>query len=227
MHNDGEIVISGDGSPTLISPHFHSSYHSINGSVTESEVVFIQAGLHYLQERSFHTIKVFEMGFGTGLNALLSLKWGRDHLIKLEYHSIEAYPISLPLAHQLNYGQLYDLTPEYSCLHEAAWNTVVEISPEFRLHKHLGLLENFESKLSFDVIFYDAFSPTDQPNLWDEFMMTKMYNLLENEGILVSYCAKGSFKRALKSSGFIVENLPGPPGKREITRAIKKAKPKF
>jgi tRNA U34 5-methylaminomethyl-2-thiouridine-forming methyltransferase MnmC len=221
MHNDGAIVVSGDGSHTLISPHFNTSYHSLNGSVTESQIVFIQSGLDYLKSKSFDDIKVFEMGFGTGLNALLSLIWARTNHIKIEYHSIEAYPISSALAMQLNYGQIYNADADYIHLHQADWNHSCHIDPNFTIHKYRCMMEEFESLAKFDVIYYDAFSPTDQPNLWDEGMMCKMYQLLLDDGILVTYCAKGSFKRALKSAGFNVENLPGPPGKREITRAVK------
>ena len=215
-----QIIESEDGSHTLISPVFNASYHSTKGAITESKVVFINAGLEYFKSTE-DKIAIFEMGFGTGLNAFLSCLWAVENQKELIYHTIEAYPINVELAQKLNYGSLGGNDSLFQCLHTCPWETEQKIVPNFSFNKHQGFIENLETFCTYDVIYFDAFAPDDQPTLWEESMLKKMYNLLNHNGILVSYCAKGSFKRTLKDVGFRIENLPGPPGKREITRAIK------
>lgn len=208
----------------MYSAHFDATYHSIHGAVIESDHVFIKNGLLFQFENlNQHELHILEMGFGTGLNAFLTYITSKNLQLKINYHSIEAFPVLTNDALTLNYSESYSEEEQYFFrkLHECEWNKDVHISDNFNLHKHQCLLDNFKSDLKFDVIYYDAFSPTDQPELWTTDVFKKMYDLLTDKGILVTYCAQGQMKRNMKEAGFLVKPLPGPPGKREMTRAIK------
>jgi tRNA U34 5-methylaminomethyl-2-thiouridine-forming methyltransferase MnmC len=222
MPEQPEVFLSGDGSHTLISNVFQSSYHSKHGAITESNVVFIQAGLDFLLANKYEKIRVFEMGFGTGLNALLTCQWATQHNVQLYYHTVEAFPINIDIVKELNYGKLCQNELGFQKLHQTSWDQIHVISENFMLQKYLSKIEDIEITEKFDIIFYDAFGPTTQAELWSEHILHKMYHLLDDNGILVSFCAQGAFKRNLKAVGFVVESLSGPPGKREMTRAIKK-----
>lgn len=215
------IVKTEDGSNTLLHQSINEHYHSIHGALQESLHVFIQNGLALIENKT--EINVFEMGFGTGLNALLAYDYAKKNKNKINYFSIEAFPINLETAKQLNYDKLINNQDFFIQLHEAKWNELVAISPNFNLHKIEGFLE--KTDLGFlppiDVIFYDAFAPTAQEHLWEIDILQKMYNTLTNEGLLTTYCAKGQFKRNLKAVRFKVKGVPGPPGKREMTLAFK------
>jgi tRNA U34 5-methylaminomethyl-2-thiouridine-forming methyltransferase MnmC len=212
-----KIVRTHDGSNTLIHKSINEHYHSIHGAEQEGRHVFIQNGLELVSNKS--EIKVFEMGFGTGLNALLAHEFATKHQIKMTYYSIEAYPLSVDEASQLDYDNLIKDASVFKKLHEAAWNEHVAVSAQFSLHKIEGFLEKTSLALlePIDVIFYDAFAPSAQAFLWEPDILQKMYDLLAPEGLLSTYCAKGQFKRNLKAVGFEVKAAPGPPGKREMT----------
>lgn len=215
------FFVTADGSHTIISDQFGEKYHSRHGAIQESQHVFIDAGFHAVQKDS---IKILELGFGTGLNALLTLKATTENSATVKYISIEAYPISLAQAKLLNYPKLVTINNGdqlFFQLHSCTWEQVVNISPSFHFSKFHARIQDIEFNDKFDLIYFDAFAPATQPELWEPIILTKMYNLLEPGGILVTYCAKGVFKRTLKSVGFKVEALPGPPGKREMTRATK------
>jgi len=219
-----ELITSEDGSHTLISGQFGVSYHSTHGALQESITVFLAAGLHYARHNFLADIKILEMGFGTGLNALLTLIEAERYRTSVSYSTLEAYPISLKEADDLNYIDILDQpqhTENFKAMHGAKTNTAQVLSPYFNFTKHITKLETFNPSGKYNVVFYDAFAPTTQPELWDEPMMKKIYDILDDEAVFVSYCAKGSFKRALKAAGFTIEPLPGPPGKREMTRALK------
>lgn len=224
MSNLNKLITSDDGSHTLISDQFGVSYHSTHGAIQESITVFLAAGLHYARHNFLSEIKILEMGFGTGLNALLTLMEAEKYRKPLQFSTLEAYPISMDQAETLNYLDLLNCR-EYSkaffSMHSSDTCRSLELIPNFTFTKHLIKIEDFNPIGKYNVVYYDAFAPTTQPELWDEVMMKRIYDLLEDEAVFVSYCAKGSFKRALKSAGFIVEPLPGPPGKREMTRALK------
>lgn len=218
------IIITKDGSHTLYSEQFDATYHSIHGAVVESEHVFIKNGLLFQVERlNLKSVNILEMGFGTGLNAFLSYVSSEQLKFHINYHSIEAFPVATEEVEKLNYINSYSIEQQvvFKKLHECEWNKNQQISQLFSLHKHLLILENFNSDFKFDVIYYDAFSPTDQPELWTTDIFKKMYNLLSEKGVLVTYCAQGQMKRNMKAAGFIVKALKGPPGKREMTRAEK------
>ncbi len=222
MHLD-QIIETQDGSHSILSHKYGVSYHSKYGAITESKHVFISAGL-FPKIREKEVISILEIGFGTGLNAFLSFIEANTKKLKLNYVGIEAYPISEEQYHHLNYPELLE-TPHFKNqflqLHTSEWGKSIVIDPQFTFIKHLKHFEDIDYQSSFDVIYFDAFAPSAQPELWEEDLLQKMYDALVPGGIMVTYCAKGLVKRRLKSIGFTVESLPGPPGKREMTKGIK------
>ncbi len=214
-----EVIITGDGSSSIFIPELNEHYHSSHGAIQEAEHVFIKHGIQQVKKKS---VTIFELGFGTGLNALLTALFAEKHKIHVTYHSIEAFPVEKALLKQLNYSELLEDTNDtLKTIHAAAWETDVAISEYFTLRKIEAKIEDFEIEQGIDLIYFDAFGPRAQAELWDIAILEKMYNALNEDGVLVTYCAQGQFKRDLKSLGFSVESLPGPPGKREMTRAIK------
>jgi tRNA U34 5-methylaminomethyl-2-thiouridine-forming methyltransferase MnmC len=218
-----EIQMTSDGSPTLFSAMFEQTYHSKHGAIQETSHVFIEAGL-LEKAKTINEIHILEIGFGTGLNALMTLLEAKKQDLIVHYTSLEAYPVpiekALELAHILMQNKEIETT-FFQSLHQAAWGQAIEITPNFTLTKVHTFFEHIEYENQFDVIYFDAFSPEAQPHLWEQPMMQKMYNALKINGILTTYCAKGIAKRALKSVGFVLEPLPGPIGKREMTRGRK------
>lgn len=221
MDDHEYLLVTGDGSHSIRSPQYGAAYHSIHGAIKESEVVFIRSGLEFASTLTDDTLKVFEMGFGTGLNALLTKQWAEKHRRHVYYFSIELHPLDDASVSLLNYGQLLSAQDDFLRLHQVAWNQDVALSPFFTLHKCTGNILEMKINPGFHAVYYDAFAPGTQPELWDEDAFRKMHQTLITGGALVSYCAQGAFKRNLKSAGFTVETLPGPPGKREMTRGIK------
>lgn len=220
------IVTTSDGSHTLFVPELGEHYHSVHGAVQESMHVFIKHGLAAVTigEEPLH---VFEMGLGTGLNLLLTALQPLNRHV--HYTAVEAYPVEPNEAASLNYGGLFAEQPKAKELlqrmHALPWNHAAELKPKFTLHKIHAKLKDVSWELlpNFSLVYYDAFAPTVQPALWTEEVFAKIFNQMQPGGILVTYCAKGSVKRALKAAGFVLEALPGPPGKREMTRARKVA----
>lgn len=222
MQPEDNLIISGDGSHTLRSEIFNVTYHSTHGAVTESTIIFIQAGLEYFAGTNPEgTIRIFEMGFGTGLNALLTAEWALKHQKKINYTTIEAYPLTPDITGRLNYGNLENGGLLFSHLHACPWGDKYAISPYFDLLKIEGKFEDHQTDRRFDVIYYDAFGPGAQPHLWEVPILRKAYERTASGGVLTSFCVQGAFRRNLKEVGYEVEKLPGPPGKREITRAIR------
>lgn len=216
-----KLVKTKDGSDTVLHKIFDEHYHSIHGAKQESEHVFINHGLALVKAEGI--IHLFEMGFGTGLNALLAFDYAKKHNLTINYYSIEAYPLSFEDAMLLNYAALIEEQTIFASLHKADWNALVSLSPEFSIFKINARLEDFDisSIPLMDIIFYDAFAPSAQAQLWEKEILSKMYFLLKPGAFLTTYCAKGQFKRNLKELGFKVEAHPGPPGKREMTLAYK------
>lgn len=223
-----EIIKTKDGSHSLLVPEMNETYHSTHGALTESQYVFIEKGLacfyeKYPEEKAIH---VLEVGFGTGLNALLTFLYATEHNLDVVYHSLETNPIDSGIVRQLNYHEQLMTYPKaketYEMLHQAEWNKPVRISGNFSLQKIKQPLQEYESATNqIDVVYYDAFAPSRQPDMWQPELYTKLYKLMKSNGILVTYCAQGQFKRDLKATGFEVEKLPGPPGKAEMTRGRK------
>jgi tRNA U34 5-methylaminomethyl-2-thiouridine-forming methyltransferase MnmC len=220
---ENELFVTQDGSFSFIAHRFGVTYHSKYGAVTESRHVFIQAGLYPLIA-THSSLNILEIGFGTGLNALMTLQEANTRQFPINYESFEAFPIDTATANTLNYAEcLGDLSldPPFHAMHEQAWNTQADYSPFFTLNKRLEKFEVIDAIDQFDLIYFDAFAPSSQPELWEIPLLQLMYNALRPGGIFVTYCAKGAVKRNLKTLGFTVESLQGPPGKREMTRAIK------
>lgn len=212
-------VMTEDGSSTLYSDEYGDHYHSVKGAIQESTHIFIQRGL---LETKNDPLQIFEMGFGTGLNALLTCLHGGER--KIRYTSIERHPLDLETAGQLNYtGQIEDprAYDVFLKLHLASWNDVCRMSDNFELYKVEGNIEEFQTEEKFDLVYFDAFAPDAQPDLWTEDMFAKISAMCCNGALLLTYSAKGAVRRALEKSGFAVERLAGPPGKREILRARK------
>ncbi|MFZ4400739.1 MAG: tRNA (5-methylaminomethyl-2-thiouridine)(34)-methyltransferase MnmD [Bacteroidales bacterium] len=219
-----QISITEDGSPTLFSETYGEHYHSIHGAIQESKHIFIQAGFNALEKKSGN-INILEIGFGTGLNALLTLQEAAIFSTKINYVSIEPVILEKSIFSQLNYADLLNnksLQFAFFKMHETPWNFPHYISEQFILHKIEAKLQEVElAENVFDLVYFDAFSPEIQPELWELQIFNKIYASMKNKGILCTYSAKGIVKRALKSAGFEIENLPGPIGKRQITRARK------
>ena len=218
---DFKLHLTKDGSETLYSSEMQESYHSLNGAVQESKHVVIEAGLKQFTKKN---IAVFEIGFGTGLNALLT--WGeakRNHL-DVTYTAIEAFPLPPEIAATLGYDLLEPMLPEnaYKQLHESSWGHEVVLEMGcFTLAKLQGDFTTMSLPSRFDLIYFDAFAPEKQPEMWDEYLFARLYQALNEKGILVTYCAKGEVRRRLQRCGYKVERIPGPPGKREMIRAVK------
>ncbi len=214
-----EIRTTADGSHTLFIPELNEPYHSVNGAITESEHIFIRNGLLFMKKEK---ISILEFGFGTGLNALLTAMEAKKRELSIHYTAIEKYPLTTKEVASLNYPQILgeEANPLFIKIHEASWDENIEIFPGFTLHKiNNGFLETDHFPVT-DLVYFDAFAPEIQPELWSEELFKKIARNMNNNGILVTYSSKGSVKRALQSAGFNVEKVPGPPGKREITRAI-------
>lgn len=217
------VFESRDGSSTLLSEKFGVTYHSKYGALQESSHVFIKEGL-FFKCIAKKELKILEMGFGTGLNALLTQQKAAVLGLKIEYTAIEQFPIDFEVLAKLNYCEKLGVTNGqclFNQLHNSLWEETVELTNYFSINKKKQAFEEATFEQLFDIIYFDAFAPNVQPELWEEPIMQKMYDALTKDGILVTYCAKGDFKRTLKSIGFDVKTLKGPPGKREMVRAIK------
>ena len=218
------LITTADGSNSLISNQFLVAYHSQHGAIQESNHVFIEAGF-LAQYQKNHLIKVLEIGFGTGLNALMTYIEAQKLQVNVAYSTLEPYPISWSLAKKLNYLSIFKAKRNsvvFQQMHCHSFDEWHSIDKDFRFRKINADASTFSSHNLYNLIYFDAFAPETQPELWTEDVFRRLYNMMDNEGILVTYCAKGAVKRTLKKVGFEVEALPGPPGKREMTRAIKR-----
>ena len=218
------IIVTEDGSHSIAIEQTNITYHSKYGAIWESKHVYTEAGLKQLLNKK-PCINIFEMGFGTGLNALLTLIDAEENAQQIYYETIDEFPLEKKLFEKLNYCEQLQRTTVKSIfdqLHNGEWEKEIIVSPFFCFKKNQISLLNYIFNKEFDIIFYDAFAPQAQPELWTEEIFTKLYAGLNSNGLLVTYCSKGDVQRAMRSAGFIVEKLPGPPHKREILRAIKK-----
>ncbi len=221
-----QLITTGDGSHSLLNTDLNETYHSTHGAVQESLHVFINNGLEFFIEHNkpLH-IRILEVGFGTGLNAWLTLQLIQDSKIKIHYVSLEAFPISRDIASQLNYPTEIKFPQSkelFMALHEAAWNEPVSIPSNFIIEKRKTTLQEMDfHQNEFDLVYFDAFAPNKQPEMWEVSVLRKVERAIKPAGMFVTYCAKGQLKRDLRSLGLQVESLPGPPGKREMVRATK------
>lgn len=219
-----EIVITSDGSHTLYLPEMDEHYHSVNGAMGESQHVYISAGFNYIKKEK---INVFEVGFGTGLNAFLTLNEAKTKDKIVEYHSIEFHPVPEEIIKALNFPFFKDFETNskdiFFRLHSAPWNKPVVIDKNFTLCKNLTDITKWipVKKNILDVVYFDAFAPEKQPEVWNQEIFDRIFSAMVIGGVLTTYCAKGELKRMLKKAGFMVEALPGFSGKREMVRAKK------
>lgn len=219
-----ELELTQDGSRTFYLPQLDEHYHSTKGALNEALHVFIGSGLLHHQSKQ---ISIFEVGFGTGLNAFLTLlETKKDSSLIINYTAIELYPLDHQQVNLLNYAEL--IAPEHKSLfhklHNSAWSEVVSITPNFSLHKiHKDLTKDSTTigEEMFDVVYFDAFAPNKQPSMWTENIFKKIQLAGKPNCIIVTYSAKGEVRRLMQEVGFIVEKIPGPPGKREMLRAFK------
>jgi tRNA U34 5-methylaminomethyl-2-thiouridine-forming methyltransferase MnmC len=215
-----EIIVTADGSHSVSSPGNGITYHSTHGALQESMHVFIGAGLNHIAGKD--RISVFEMGFGTGLNALLTIAEAEKKQQKIYYETVEADPLEANIYTLLNYCEQLnrpDLQPLLELLHSCDWNVPVEITPYFIFKKHLISLPEFSGNQHFDLIYFDAFAPEVQPELWTTAIFKKIYGLMKPNAVLTTYCSKSVVRKAMAEAGLIVTKIPGPPHKREMVRA--------
>lgn len=214
------IEVTEDGSHTLYVPSLQEHYHSVHGAIQESEHVFIEAGLSLCQQQG---ISIFEVGFGTGLNALLTAKYAEEYNLSITYVAIEANPISSDLVKKLNYAKEED-KPLYHTIHEVEWGSEQKITEHFSITKLEADFTTYNFSTwtnAFDLIYFDAFAPDIQGEMWSQELFDAMYRIARSQATLTTYCAKGEVRRRMQSAGFMVERIPGPPGKREMLRARK------
>jgi tRNA U34 5-methylaminomethyl-2-thiouridine-forming methyltransferase MnmC len=223
MH-DLKLITTADGSNSLLNNAIGETYHSRHGALQESTHVFIKNGLNYfIEQNTPQKINILEVGLGTGLNAWLTLENLLSKEIEIHYTAIEIFPLPKSIWQLLNYAQGNLHKTSFESIHSCQWNEPVKLASTFYLNKlHNSLLEVDLSSYSFDLIYFDAFAPNKQPELWELPILKKMVDQLLRNGVFVTYCAKGQLKRDLKFLGLEVEALSGPPGKREMIRATKK-----
>ena len=215
-----EIIITADGSTTIQIKDWEEQYHSKHGAIQEAYHVFIKMGLNLFTDN----VSILEIGFGTGLNAFITLLESQKRQLDINYTGIEAYPVSLAEINQLNYVKelnAHEFEELFKKLHEIDWEIKSVITPNFLFEKKQIQFQNITTKNQYDLIYFDAFGARVQPELWTKDIFAIMYHALKKKGVLVTYSAKGSVRRAMQEAGFKVERLEGPPGKREMLRATK------
>ena len=214
-----EILITSDGSTTIHLPDWNEQYHSKNGSINETYHVFIESGL---KQVSADKVSILEIGFGTGLNAFITYLEAKK---QIDYVGVEAYPVTPEEIEKMNFIAVLNAKEEnavFNKMHAVSWEEKHQITANFSLTKRKQFFEDIADEDAFHLIYFDAFGARVQPQLWTEEIFAKMFASLKENGILVTYSAKGSVRRAMQAVGFTVERLPGPPGKREMLRAVKK-----
>ncbi|GHT74335.1 hypothetical protein AGMMS50262_07090 [Bacteroidia bacterium] len=224
MEDNFILQLTCDGSHTLFLPDMDEHYHSTNGAIQEAKHVYIEAGLNQCRKEIIH---VLEMGFGTGLNALLTALEAEKRQINVRYTGLEKYPLSQEITDKLNYPEMpviAGLTRNpllLKTIHQAEWGKSEIITPYFHLNKIQTDFRIFDFPEKYDVVYYDAFAPGKQPEVWSQELFDKIYSAMNSGGLLTTYCAKGNIRRMMLQAGFMVERIPGPLGKREMLRAIR------
>lgn len=218
-----KLVQTKDNSFTLFVPELDEHYHSIHGALAEAEHIFIDAGLKPIEDRN--TISILEIGFGSGLNACLTALYADAQGLNIFYQGLEKYPVLEEEWRALNYPSIINQSGAEQImidLHAAPWSEKTRLNSQFQLLKSQVDFREFRAEENtFDLIYFDAFAPSAQANLWSLAVFAEMYKSLKVGGRLVTYCVKGSVRRTMQEAGFTVEKIPGPPGKREMARALK------
>ena len=216
-----QLIQTSDHSHTIYLPEMDETYHSQNGAMAESLHVYIEAGLNYVAKTK-EIIKIFEFGFGTGLNALLSWIEANKNQKQLIYDTVEKYPLPAEIYTQLNYDEQANGNGKLAKLHNANWSEQIKFDSNFIFQKTASDILDYPFPTNYyDVVYYDAFGPSKQAEVWEMAVVEKVCQSIAQDGVLVTYCSQGQFRRNLKSLGFEIEKLAGPAGKREITRATK------
>ncbi|SDM96794.1 tRNA (5-methylaminomethyl-2-thiouridine)(34)-methyltransferase MnmD [Kriegella aquimaris] len=216
-----EIITTGDGSKTIHIKEWNEQYHSKHGAIQEAYHVFVKHGLSLFENRD---LSVLEVGFGTGLNAFITFLEARNNGLKVRYTGVELYPIEEAEIQALNYTaqlKVDNFADVFLKMHSSDWEREIKISDDFFLRKEQKDFKEINAENEFDLVYFDAFGARVQPEMWSEAIFLKMYQAMRKNGVLVTYAAKGSVRRAMQAVGFVVERLPGPPGKREMLRAKK------
>ena len=217
-----KIITTSDGSHSLLNEKLNETYHSVHGAIQESSHVFIQRGLEfYIKSIDPVSISLLEIGFGTGLNALLTLLHTINTPISIKYTTLEPFPLDLEIWSSLNYTKTIGLEEYFYSMHQAEWDTREKIAVNFELTKIKKPLQDVTLPGLFDLIYFDAFAPNKQPEMWTIPILQKLFLAMNSNAVFVTYCAKGQLKRDLKALGLDVETLEGPPGKHEMVRATK------
>lgn len=216
------IITTEDGSHSLFNEELNETYHSTRGAIGESIHVFIKEGLEYFLDKSEKkVIRILEVGFGTGLNAFLTEQFAKRNKVEINFTTLEPFPIDEEIYKKLNYSRPNIDSEIFLAIHQSPWEEEMRISSQFQLHKTKSQLEYFHTNQLFNIIYFDAFAPSKQPEMWSLENLKKCYDLLSSGGILTTYCAQGQFKRNLETAGFKVETLQGAMGKKEMVRAKK------
>ena len=224
-----EIIVTADGSKTIYLPDWNEHYHSKHGAVQEAQHVFIKHGFQHRIESHLEpdsesknkSISILEIGFGTGLNAFLTVLEANKSHVEIHYTGVEAFPVLDEELELLNYTATEEEKEIFKQLHKISWEKQTKLFENFWLQKQKKEFSKIDDTALYDLIYFDAFGVRVQPELWTEAIFKKMYQALKSKGVLVTYAAAGSVRRAMQASGFQVEKLPGPPGKREMLRASK------
>ena len=218
-----EILLetTADGSDTLYIPDLDEHYHSTNGAVQESQHVYLEAGLLYYINTHYQAknkeIQVLEFGFGTGLNTFLTALEAERRRIKIRYVALEKYPLSQEITDKLNYAAENRFL--FQQIHQSGWENPFQVTPYFTLQKLQVDFNTFNFPNYYDVVYFDAFAPDKQPDVWSQELFDKIFPAMNQGGVLTTYCAKGSIRRIMQQAGFTVERIPGAAGKREMLRA--------
>ncbi|MDR2621927.1 MAG: tRNA (5-methylaminomethyl-2-thiouridine)(34)-methyltransferase MnmD [Dysgonamonadaceae bacterium] len=208
-----EIQTTTDGSHTLFLPEMDEHYHSVNGAIQESKHVYLEAGFKQCRKPEIY---VLEMGFGTGLNALLTALESENQKTKVIYTALEKFPLSQEIIDRLNYSEINQAL--FQAIHQAGWGKSEPVASYFHLEKIRTDFRDFDFPDKYDIVYYDAFAPGKQPEVWSQDIFDRIFPAMNPGGIIVTYCAKGDIRRMMRQAGFIVERIPGPPGKREMLR---------
>ncbi|HIM12243.1 TPA: SAM-dependent methyltransferase [Candidatus Poribacteria bacterium] len=218
---DVDLITTRDGSHTLDVPGLKERYHSIHGAIQKSKHVFIEMGLCHFSSES---LSILEVGFGTGLNAFLTFLETINQEILINYHALEPFPLPLSCTIKLNYLKLLEAVKfqkVFNLMHQCPWGPAIQVTPQYKFQKSIRKVQDTDYKTEFELIYYDAFAPHAQAEMWNEDVFVKMIDALKSGGGLVTYCAKGDVRRTMQKVGFHVQKLPGPRGKREMLRGIK------
>ncbi len=216
------ILKTSDGSHTIFDSDFNETYHSIHGAIQESNHVFIQQGLDYSLKKK-NKINILEVGFGTGLNLLLSIKHILHKKISVNYQALEPFPLDKKIICKINYPNILgkELDSVFEKIHNLKYSRNIDLLKNFIFKRHLKTIQNYDSNYKFDVVYFDAFSPSKQPDIWSVENFIKLHNMMKDNSIIVTYCVSRIFKNVLRKAGFKYDILKGPPGKKEMIRATK------